>query len=754
MLSTLKPTSITFGKGSLLHRKRSRIYLRDPAASQQPTVLPESLQEERPQWTTTASKQILALESAYHRWIQNNVDPLLGKKRNEQLQEILGDGTEALTLEERFANLRIALGGIAVASSLLSFIFPPAIGVTFLVGLSILSTPYYLAYEDWQRTHKIGTMHLMAIYVTYLWFGGYALIGATTSVLMGLFFKVRALTENRSRNNLINVFQLQPDKVWVRHNELEVEIDFAQLQIGDILVLHAGQIVPVDGVVLTGAATVDQHALTGEAQPVEKMIGDPVMASTMVISGRVDVRVEKTGTETTAGQIGELLNQATNYNAKMMVKTMDMANQAAMPTLVVSGASIPLVGLAGAISLLGANFTIQTLLTSPLVLLNYLNMAAKRSILIKDGGALEQLNDVDTIVFDKTGTLTLEQPHVTQIHVIDSVEGQIDETAVLTLAAAAESRQTHPIARAILAAAEEAALTWPVIDQAHYEIGYGIKVWFDRAAISDFVPSDTAFLFNMEPSMAAAEVSEEKLSTALAPQNQLVCRVGSMRFMQMEGIAVPVAVETLATTCHAQGHSLVMVALNHQLIGCIELQPTIRPEANIVIDQLRQLGVSMYIISGDQEAPTQKLANDLGMTGYFANTLPEAKGELVEELRHDGGQVCFIGDGINDAIAMRKADVSISLRGATTAATDTAQIILMDGDLNQLPHLFALAERYDRNLKRNFRFTVGTSAVAVSSVLLAGFSFAAIEALYTASLVGSLWIALEPLLAEKEQEKE
>ena len=161
----------------------------------------------------------------------------------------------------------------------------------------------------------------------------------------------------------------------------------------------------------------------------------------------------------------------------------------------------------------------------------------------------------------------------------------------------------------------------------------------------------------------------------------------------------------------------------------------------------------MYIVSGDQEAPTQTLAETLDMTGYFANTLPEAKGTLVEALQKDGGNVCFIGDGINDAIAMRKADVSISLRGATTAATDTAQIILMDGDLSQLPHLFALAERYEQNLKRNFRFTVGTSAVAVSSVLLAGFSFAAIEALYTASLVGSLWIALEPLLVEKQPDE-
>ncbi len=170
---------------------------------------------------------------------------------------------------------------------------------------------------------------------------------------------------------------------------------------------------------------------------------------------------------------------------------------------------------------------------------------------------------------------------------------------------------------------------------------------------------------------------------------------------------------------------------------------------------MRELGLDLHIISGDQEAPTRALAQELGMTGYFANTLPEAKADLVAALQAEGRQVCFIGDGINDAIAMRQAEVSISLRGATTVATDTAQIILMKGNLNQLLYVFRLAKDFERNLKQNVRYTTGVSAVAISGILLAGFTFAATEVFYALSLFGGLVIAMKPLLERrKRKEKE
>ncbi|MBL8481071.1 MAG: HAD-IC family P-type ATPase, partial [Rhodocyclaceae bacterium] len=204
--------------------------------------------------------------------------------------------------------------------------------------------------------------------------------------------------------------------------------------------------------------------------------------------------------------------------------------------------------------------------------------------------------------------------------------------------------------------------------------------------------------------------------------------------------------QALSAVCQVSGHSVVMVAVDRELIGCVELQPSLRPEAQTVIDSLRERGLALYICSGDQDVPTQRLAEQLGMTGYFANVLPEGKATLVERLQAEGQRVCFIGDGINDAIAMRQADVSISLRGATTVATDTAEIILMDGALDQLLQLFALASEFERNLALNIRYTTGISVVAVTGILFGGFSFFATEVLYSVALFGGLGIALKPLL--------
>ena len=691
--------------------------------------------------------QLDEVDERYQRFVQEHIDPLLGKTRHGQLQEMLGAEPVALSSAERLANRRFGMGMTSLVLSLVGqWAFPPLIPLAIGVGLLGSSAAYLYAYEEWKRTKRLGAIHLLCVYSLYLWLGGNAAAGGMGAALFGLMLKTKTLSETRSRNNLVSMFQLQPDKVWVRSNGIELEIEFDQLQIGDTIVLHAGQIVPVDGTIVAGVATIDQHMLTGEAQPVEKRAGDAVLAATLVISGQVDVKVEKTSKETTAGQIAEILNRTAGNskpNPRAGISTIDWL---VLPTLALSVASWPFIGTAGAVSLIGANSTFTSQLSGSLAMLNFLNLAARSGILIKEAHALERLSKIDTIVFDKTGTLTLEQPHIAQIHRLTSHSAE----QVLWFAAAAEARQTHPIARAILDAAAERKLHLPAIDQAHYEVGYGIKV--------RLVEDDKMAGWQDDTMTRAQSVSEaDKMIGATGSSSQFVIpspshpviRVGSGRFMTMEGIALPEQVQRLTEACQGQGHSLVMVAVNDELVGAIELRPTVRPEAQQIIQGLHKDGLALYIISGDQEAPTRSLAQTLGMTGYFANTLPEAKANLVARLQDEGRTVCFIGDGINDAIAMRQADVSISLRGATTVATDTAQIILMKGNLNQLRYLFQLAWEFERNVKQNVRFTIGVSAVAVSGILLAGFTFVATEIFYSLSLFGGLVLAMKPLLTHR-----
>jgi Cu2+-exporting ATPase len=194
-----------------------------------------------------------------------------------------------------------------------------------------------------------------------------------------------------------------------------------------------------------------------------------------------------------------------------------------------------------------------------------------------------------------------------------------------------------------------------------------------------------------------------------------------------------------------------MVALDNEIAGAIALQATIRPEAKHVIAQLRQRNLSIYVMSGDQEPPTQTLAMELGIDDYFANRLPEDKAQLVEKLRKQGKKVCFIGDGINDSIAMQKASVSISLRGAATVATDTAQIILMSENLTHLPLLFDIANRFDENMKNNLVISVVPGAICIGGVFLLNFGIYASMILYYAGLALGVVNSTRPIMSPKKE---
>jgi Cu2+-exporting ATPase len=469
-----------------------------------------------------------------------------------------------------------------------------------------------------------------------------------------------------------------------------------------MVVVQAGQVIPVDGTITRGIATIDQHLLTGEAQPIEKGGGDSVLAATVVLTGAIHIRVEKAGHEISAAQMVDILNRTATYQMSMESKALAIADRAALPTLALGALAWPVAGWRGAMAVLGLNVGSSMRMLGPLAMLNYLNILSRNSILVKDGRSLELLNEVDTIVFDKTGTLTLEQPHVAEVH--PCAGWCADE--LLTLAATAEQRQTHPIARAILTAARARGLKWLPLENAHYEVGFGIKVQMGGRII----------------------------------------RVGSPRFMEMEGIASPDAMRQRQQVCAEQGHSLVMVAVDGQLGGALELHATVRPEVKQVIRGLRERNLALYILSGDQEAPTRRLAHELGIDHYIANVLPEDKAQVIEELQQKEKSVCFIGDGINDGIALKKAHVSVSLCGATTVATDAAQIVLMDQSLHQLGYLLDIADEFESTFRRCLASSVVPDAILVGSVFLLHFGLVASALCFSAGIAAGVANAMWPAL--------
>lgn len=608
--------------------------------------------------------------------------------------------------EDRELNTLLTISSMSLGTTIIgSLVYPPLV---FLSAFPILYTFYPYVRSGFRalvHERRINMAFVDVILLPGMVFTGHVFAAVLANTLLLCSRKLVSHTEDRSRQSLVNVFGQQVRSVWVLVDDTEIEVPFEDLKPDDIVVVNPSGMVPVDGTIIDGVASIDQHMLTGEAQPVEKGPGDSILAATVVLSGKICIAVEHAGQDTVAARIGDILQQTADFKLSIQSRGEAVADKAAVPTLALGAVALPLLGVNSALAVLFASLGYNMRVIAPLSLLNYLHIMAQSGILIKDGRSLEILQQVDTMVFDKTGTLTLEQPHVQQIYTWNGYS----KDDLLTRAAAAEYRQTHPIAHAILRAAQERGLDVPRIEDARYEIGYGIKVRLGNEVV----------------------------------------RVGSHRYMQMEDIAVPAAVNDLEEHSHAAGHSMVFVAVDDHLAGGIELKPTVRPEARHIIDELRRYGMQMYIISGDQEQPTRNLAHELGIAHFFANTLPENKASIIQELQAEGRMVCFVGDGINDSIALKQANVSISLRGATAIATDTAQIVLMDASLTQLAHLFEIVQDFEANMRTNLLTTLVPGVLCVGGVFFFHFGIFTALLLYNTGLAAGVVNAMLPVVRQR-----
>jgi heavy metal translocating P-type ATPase len=599
-------------------------------------------------------------------------------------------------------NYFLSSTGALLCSTVGAFGFYP---FYILGGLSMiyLSIPLFLkTIKDLSR----GDINVETLYTVVM--GGLAItgnfwVGNLTMLLYAVAEKITLLATDTTHKELIDVFKVHPDFVWVISDGVEVQCRFEDIHVGDIVAVHAGEMIPADGTVVEGIATIDQHILTGESQPVEKEFGQPVFATTMVLSGKISVKVEKAGNDSIVAKIGRILNETTDFKSSVQMRSQILSDRTVLPTLIFGAISLPLLGFEGALAVVSAHFKCKMNATAPLSALNHFKSASKQGILFKDGRSLDLLYGIDTIVFDKTGTLTQDEPTVTHIHCF--VPDYTPQT-VLCYAASAEVKQTHPIARAILRFARQQDVNVIPLDHATYKVGYGLQVVLD----------------------------------------QHIVRVGSTRFMELEQLPISACIQQEIERCHQLAHSLILVAVDKMIVGGLELATTLRPEVHQVIAQLRRLPQiqSMYIISGDNEIPTRHLAQELGIDQYFAETLPQHKATLIEQLQREGKSICFIGDGINDSIALRKAQVSVSLRGASTIATDSAQIVLMDGTLEQLPALFTIAKHFHQNINLMFGVTVAPMIFGIASVFLFQFGLVPILIINKFGLIVALWVAMQP----------
>lgn len=577
-------------------------------------------------------------------------------------------------------DLDLPVNTASVALAVASRFFVPALApVSAALFLYSVIPSFKSAYEVVFKEKRVGVDVLDAIVVAACLATNQVLAGTVLGFTLSVSRRLVQKTEDDSKKMLLNVFGKQPRFVWLEVDGAEVETPLEKLKLGDVIVIHTGETVPVDGEVVDGMAMVDQHTLTGESAPVEKVKGDPVLASTTLIAGKVRVSVTSAGDQTTSAKLTRILNDTAGYKLKSQSRGEELADKAVVPTLALGGLGYAMTGVNAATAVVNCDLGTGIRMAAPIAMLTSLTLSAELGILVKDGRALEQLKNVDTFLFDKTGTLTRERPEVGRILTYETYT----ENQILSWAAAAEKRFSHPIAKAIVEKARELKLDPPAIDDSKYHVGYGITVSVDGHTV----------------------------------------RVGSARFMEHEGIALPEALKAEIEAAHEEGHSLVMVGVDDRLGGALELHAAERPEAKAVIEGLRARGAKqLVIISGDHEQPTKKLAEKLGMDRYFAEVLPQDKAAYVELLQKEGRTVCFIGDGVNDSIALKTANVSISLRGASSIATDTAQVVLMEDSLVKLLQLRDVSQELSRNINRSWGVILIPNIICIAGALFGGFT--------------------------------
>ena len=531
-----------------------------------------------------------------------------------------------------------------------------------------------------------------------------------TFLLTSVADKIRTRTELDAHRNLQELFEQRPHEAWVLRDGVEVSAALGELCEGDVVVVTAGSQIPVDGIVIEGGARIDQHILTGSAQVVEVTVGDQVFSQTVALSGRLLARVVASGQQTAAAAVARTLQHTADFAITVERQAKRLSDDTAVPILALSAVAAPWLGAEGVLALLSVNTIDNMRMVAPYSMLNALRTAYQQGILLKDGRALQRLSQVDTVVFSKTGTLTMAQ---LQVHAVHPVRG-VGQDELLRCAAAAEARQAHPIARAVVEEARRRGIAVPARDDVRLEPGHGLSAGQDAKRV----------------------------------------RIGSRQFLELHGLRVPAALLREETAIHKEGRSVIYVARGRSLLGLVELQPVLRPEIAHVLQALRQRGRRLHLLSGDHEEPTRALAAQLAIEDYAAQVLPDDKARIVRELQRSGRRVCFVGDGLSDTQVLRQAEVSVSMRGAATVATDSAQIVLMDGGLHKLPQLFALAERSARTMDHLFLAAALPAVVSLGGVCLGGFTQQTVQQIHLASMVLSGAIASQTAPGSKDAESQ
>jgi Cu2+-exporting ATPase len=494
-------------------------------------------------------------------------------------------------------------------------------------------------------------------------------------MLLGHWLEMRALGQASSALDALAA--LLPDEADLVTDEGTRTVPISELAVGDVVLVRPGGRVPADGVVVDGAAELDESMITGESRSVPKREGDRVVAGTVVTDSALRVRVEAVGEQTALAGIRRLVEQAQTSRSRAQA----LADRAAA-MLFYFAVGAGLITMAVWLALGEPDQAIERTVTVlviacphalglaiPLVIAIATGLAARNGILVKDRLALERMRTVDTVLFDKTGTLTKGEPTVTGVVAVDG-----DQDGLLLLAAAVEADSEHPLARAIVAAARTRAVgELPAAGDFRSLTGRGVHATVDGAAVAVGGPALLRELAVAEPEVLADQVGAWK----------------------------------------RRGATVLYVVREDKVLGALSLEDAVRPESHQAVRELHRLGKRVVMLTGDARQVAEAVAAELGVDEVLAEVLPEDKDAAVAQLQRRGLQVAMVGDGVNDAPALARADVGIAIGAGTDVAIESAGIVLVSDDPRGVVGVMRLSQASYRKMLQNLGWATGYNLVAV-----------------------------------------
>jgi Cu2+-exporting ATPase len=582
-----------------------------------------------------------------------------------------------------------------IGRDVLHFTLPAPFGMRDDVFQLLLSLPV-IAYSAWiffagaaraLRARTLDMMVLVAVAVGAGWLysliitlrgGGEVFYEAAsllaTFVLLGHWLEMRA--RDGANDAVRSLLDLAPPRAVVLRDGNEVEVPTSEVQVGDLLLIRPGARVPVDAVVEEGESEVDESMVTGESLPVYKGPGSELIGGSINKNGTLRARASRVGADTALAQIVKLVQEAQNSKAPGQ-KLADRAAFWLVLVALVAGTATLVGWLAvGAGSDQAILFAITVVvitcpdalgLATPTAIMVGTGLGAKRGILFKNAMALETAARIQVVVMDKTGTLTRGEPEVT-----DLIAAGIAEQEMLRLAASVERESEHPLALAIVRRAERDGVVMARAERFENVPGHGALGLVDGRRVA----------------------------------------IGSRRLMEREGVALD-GLEGKHAELAAGGKTAVFVAVDGKAIGLIAIADAPRPTSREAVAALREAGVEVVMLTGDNAATARRIAAELGISRVVAEVLPGDKAQKIKELQQQGRRVAMVGDGVNDAPALAQADLGIAIGAGTDVAIETADVVLMRSDPFDVPTALAIGRATLRKMRQNLGWAIGYNAIAI-----------------------------------------